>query len=60
MPDHIVIKKAGKFEIVPSDVDIARSKAKEDKDKIKAKLTDEEMRVILLNVLTRLEGLEKR
>lgn len=60
MPDHIVIKKAGKFEIVPSDADIARSKTKEDKDKIKAKLTDEELRSILHNILTRLEALEKR
>ncbi len=58
MPDHIVVKKNGKFEIVPSDADIARAKAKEDKDKIKNKLTDEETRALLLNILVRLEALE--
>ncbi len=59
MPDHIVIKKAGKFEIVPSDADIARAKAKEDKVKVKARLTEAEMGELLERILLRLEALER-
>ena len=58
MPDHIVVKKNGKFEIVPSDADIARAKAKEDKDKIKTDLANGDFRDILNRVLLRLEALE--
>ena len=58
MPDHIVVKKNGKFEIVPSDADIARAKAKEDKDKTKTDLANDDLREILSRVLLRLEALE--
>ncbi len=58
MPNHIVVKKDGKFEIVPSDADVALANAQKDKDKIKNKLTDVETRALLMNILVRLEALE--
>ena len=58
MPDHIVVKKNGKFEIVPSDADIARAKAKEDKDNTKTDLANDDLREILSRVVLRLEALE--
>jgi len=59
MPDHIVIKKAGKFEIVPSDADIARAQSKMDTGKVN-NMPDEELRAILGRILIRLEALERR
>jgi len=59
MPDNIVIKKDGKFEIVPSEAELARQQSKADKTKIKSKLTDEESRALLERILLRLEALEK-
>ena len=59
MPNNIVIKKNGKFEIVPSDEELARQSGKADMVKVKSKLTDEDTRAILERILLRLEALER-
>ena len=59
MPDKIVIERAGKFEIVPSDAEIARAHSKMDTGKVN-NMPDEELRAILGRILIRLEALERR
>lgn len=52
-------KQNGKFFIEPDETYLARVQRKEDKVKVKAKLTDEELRALLERILIRLEALEK-
>lgn len=60
MPNHIVVKKDGKFEIVPSVADKARAMSATDRVKSKQKLTDEEIRAIIERILVRVEELERK
>lgn len=52
-------KQNGKFFIEPDETYLARVQRKEDKVKVKAKLTDEDLRALLERILVRLEALEK-
>lgn len=59
MPDNIVIKKNGKFEIVPSDAQLACAESKADKAKTKNQMSEPETRALLERILIRLEALER-
>lgn len=54
-----VYKQSGRFFIEPDEVYLARAQRKEDQVKVKAKLTDEELRALIERILIRLEALEK-
>lgn len=53
------IKQNGKYQLEPDPALTARSRAREDQEKVKAKLNDEELRELLQHILTRLKTLEK-
>lgn len=53
-----VTKQAGKFVLSPNPVIVAKENSTKDLEKIKSKLTDEELRAILANILFRLSALD--
>lgn len=53
-----VIKQNGKFVLLPDPVIVAKEKSSEDLGKTKSKLTDDELRAILSNILIRLSALD--
>jgi len=55
-----VIKKNGKFQLIPTTLDVARSTAKRDKIKAEDKINDAELHGIIHRILERLEALENR
>ena len=60
MPSHIVIKKNGMYELVPSDADFASAQSKSDVEKVKNKLSDKDLGDVLSRILSRLEALEAK
>jgi len=53
-----VIKAKGKFQIVPSSAEVARSMAKADRRKSTDKLSDADLVGIIQRILDRLDALE--
>lgn len=53
-----VVKHNGKFILEPDAKNLARAQRAADKERLNQKLSDEELRALLLRILIRLEALE--